>query len=826
MHGATGEIVGGVVALLLLAAATLAAATRLRFPFSIALLLLGILLAQLGSLFPYSRAILGELEISADLILFVFLPTLIFESAFHLDWRQLRRNLAPVLTLAVPGLLLSSLCIAGLLHWGTGMAFAQAWLLGSILSATDPVAVIALFKKLGAPQRLTILVEGESLFNDATAIVLSRILVGIAATNVLDSGQLIAGAGDFLVVFFGGILVGWLLAEIVVWLLGRVHAEAEIEITLTTVLAYLSFLLAEELLHVSGVMATVTAGLLYGHRGWMSVSSSIRAYLEHFWEYMAFVATALIFLMVGLSVNVGAILAQWQVLLWLLFGMLASRALVIYGLMPCVNRLPGAEPVGRAYQSVMYWGGLRGAIALAIVLSLPTELPFREDFISLVAGALLFTLLVQGLSINSLVRALGLDRQPLLDRFGIHEAEGAMAQRVLQRLPELRSGGLFSSAPLTSLQREYSAQAAAAQEALNQLESREFQASTREALMGMRILAEERQLLARLFDHGHIAERVMRLLVSSNAEAQDSVRQGHGLPSSRQPLDPPGRWSSLLARRLAAWREHLARRRLASEYQAAWVLYQTSSSILAEWPQLLPEPGGATARRLAATVTAWQEQARQTMDQTAEQFPEFAGTMQLRQAQRLALLAELDVIAQRQEHGSLCESAAGRMRRQRLESIAALRDLSVEALNLDPAALLRHVPLFAEADDAVIAELARAVRAWTLEPGAEVIRQHAPGDSLFLLARGVVRVEVATEQGSETIATLMAGDFFGESALLRQTPRTATVRTVTPCTLYELGRPAFLQACEQLPSLAATTAAVDRERQAELAQRTEPGGVP
>ena len=215
------------------------------------------------------------------------------------------------------------------------------------------------------------------------------------------------GAIDFVVVFVGGLVVGGLLGLLTGYALGKVE-DHFIEITLTTVLAYVSYLVAEEVLHVSGVMATIAAGLTIGGWGRMKISYAVRDYLEHFWEYVAFLANALIFLMVGLRVEPFALWATLGLLFWVVVALLVSRAVVIYGLMPFVQRLPRAEPMNRAYKAVIFWGGLRGAIALAIVLSLP---PFahREVFVALVMGAVLFTLLVQGLSIEPLVRWLGLD---------------------------------------------------------------------------------------------------------------------------------------------------------------------------------------------------------------------------------------------------------------------------------------------------------------------------------------------------------------------------------------------------------------------------------
>ena len=405
------EIVGGVVALLVIAVAIFAATKRLKLPFTVVLVMCGMGLSYLTRAYSDSLPPLHELEISPGLILFVFLPTLIFESAFNLDARQLRHNLGPVLTLAVPGLLLSTVIIGLIVSIATPVPFEAALLLGAILSATDPVAVVALFKKLGAPQRLTILVEGESLFNDATSIVLSRILVGVIVVGAASAGGIVESALDFLTVFLGGLVVGWFLGLITGWILGKVESDPLIEITLTTVLAYMSFLLAEEVFHASGVMAAIAAGLTLGGWGRMKISPSVRTYLEHFWEYIGFVANALIFLMVGLRVDLSALWSVIDLLLWVLLAMLVSRLLVVFGLVPLAGRLPGAEPVSLRYQSVMFWGGLRGAIALAIVLSLP-QFEQGEAFVTVVMGAVLFTLLVPGLTIEPLVRFLGLDRPP------------------------------------------------------------------------------------------------------------------------------------------------------------------------------------------------------------------------------------------------------------------------------------------------------------------------------------------------------------------------------------------------------------------------------
>src|SRR5215470_6557275 len=210
-------------------------------------------------------------------------------------------------------------------------------------------------------------------------------------------------------------------------------------------------------LGVSGVMATIGAGLTMGGWGRMKVSYAVRDYLEHFWEYVAFLANALIFLMLGLRVDLGALRATLGLLCWEVVAMLISRAAVVYGLMPFVQRWPQVQPINNAYKAVIFWGGLRGAIALALVLSLP---PFaqREVFVALVMSAVLYTLLVQGLSIEWLVRWLGLDAPPLADRLARLEGDFTAKQSAMDRLPALLSSGLFSGAIAMRLQVHYEKQ--------------------------------------------------------------------------------------------------------------------------------------------------------------------------------------------------------------------------------------------------------------------------------------------------------------------------------------------------------------------------------
>ncbi|MDP6723382.1 MAG: cation:proton antiporter, partial [Pirellulaceae bacterium] len=307
MHDLFATILG-VVGLLAISSVLLPVATRINFPFTVLLALVGVVLGGLVVAFGHTdiwligdfmRAV-SSLEITSDAVFFLFLPTLVFEAALSINVRQLLDDLLPILVLAIVGLLISTSMVGYALWWASGVSLVACLLLGTIVSATDPVAVIALFKDMGAPHRLATLVEGESLFNDATAIVLFSILAAM-----LVSGQDPAfGAGtlDFLRVFIGGVVVGYVLAWLTCNLIGLLQDVPLVEVTLTVCLAYLTFIVAEHYLHVSGVMAVVTAGLVLGSYGRTKISPESWDHLHVIWEQLAFWANSLIFFLVGLLV--------------------------------------------------------------------------------------------------------------------------------------------------------------------------------------------------------------------------------------------------------------------------------------------------------------------------------------------------------------------------------------------------------------------------------------------------------------------------------------------------------------------------------------------
>ncbi|MGD8872699.1 MAG: cation:proton antiporter [Gemmatimonadota bacterium] len=821
-------LVGAFVVLMVVAAIVDAVAKRVRVPFTVALVVAGALLAAVADRVGLLSPIAG-LEITPEAIFFVFLPTLIFQSAFHLDAKALRANLGPTLTLAVPGLLISTGLIGAIMHtaapWvSMRLSWPEALLLGSILSATDPVAVISLFSQLGAPKRLTVLVEGESLFNDATAIVLSRIILGVMAAGVVSGNALLGGAAAFVLVFFGGLLVGWALAWVAGTVIGAVESDSFIEITATTILAYLSFYIAEHALGASGVMAVVAAGVMIGGWGKLKVSASVAGYLKSFWDYMAGVANALIFLLVGLTVDLGALADALPILVWVVAAMLISRAVVVYGLLPVATKLPGAEPIDRGYRMVMYWGGLRGGIALAIALSLPETVASKDLIITIATGAVLFTLLVQGLTIERVVKHYALHVPPLSDRMARLEGLIAAKLRTIDQIPMLQAGGLFPPRVAADVRQRAASSLETLRSELDDLRTDALDVQQERRILYLRCFAEEKTLYYEMFTKGHLSAGAYRNLVHSIEIQTDAIRHDGSVPEFT--LHPPSgeRVGAALWRALEHWPglaglvERLRAGRTERDYEVAWARFHGDARVLRDLHQLLVTGAhrADTIEELKAYYMYWSENARSRLDQTAELFPEFVASAQDRLADRLALQAETEAIEEKAHAGTIPEGVAEAMILERRREIKALRRSQASKLAVDPDELLRKVPFFHGLPREEFQRVAAKLKRRTAPTGDPIVKQGDKGSSLFLVARGVVRVIREDEGRTIDLATLMAGDFFGEMALLHQIARTATCRAVTPCALYELARADLDDVIATCPAMADALKEADARRRDEL----------
>lgn len=514
-----------IIELLLVVSLVAIAVRRLRVPYTVALVVVGLLLT-------FRQPV--QLNLTPELILALFVPPLIFEAAFHIEFRRLRENLLPILALAVPGVLLTTVVVGLIVAAGVGTSLTTALVFGALISATDPVAVVALFRALGAPKQLTVLVEGESLLNDGTAIVIFNLMLAAALPVVVSaegghtgSFSLLGAVVDFVRVSAGGVLIGFGLGWLVAQLIARID-DYLIETTLTTVLAFGAYLLAERF-HVSGVLAVVAAGLVNGNIGPRGMSPTTRIVLFNFWEYLAFVANSLVFLLIGLEVNIPQIVAYIRPIAVAVLAVVVSRLLVVYGLTWLTNRGRRKVPVG--YQHVLFWGGLRGAISLALVLSLPAAFADRELLRVMTFGVVLFTLLGQGTTMSLLLRRLGIiGREEGKLEYERRHGRLMAARAARDRLRRLHDEGMISATTWEQLSLKVEEQIQKYLAAQNELlleqpalQSEEYDDARREGLRA------ERAMLATLSNEGVISEEVYGELVAEVDAALegDSAQASH-----------------------------------------------------------------------------------------------------------------------------------------------------------------------------------------------------------------------------------------------------------------------------------------------------------
>ena len=377
------------VGLLIIASVTAAAVEWVRIPYTVALVLVGLAVSALG--------LLQHVRLTSDVILLVLLPPLLFQAALELDVRSIGRAMPEILVLAIPGVIVSAILIGVPLARLSPLTIWPALLFGAFISATDPVAVVASFRRLGAPPALTAIIEGESLFNDGTALVLSSLLLAAAESGQFD-------VGGAVLAFFWSVLAGALIGVI----LGYIVSEATglvddplIEITLSVALAYGSYLLADDV-HASPAIAVVLAGMVYGSHGRVThVGEDSRQVLDNVWDYVAFLANAVLFISIGLAVSLPDLWRDREWVVPAVVIVLAARAIIVYSLTLALQR------ISLAYGHLLFWGSLRGGVALAIALSLPDTVSHHALILTMTFGVVLFTIVVQGISVEPLAGRLG-----------------------------------------------------------------------------------------------------------------------------------------------------------------------------------------------------------------------------------------------------------------------------------------------------------------------------------------------------------------------------------------------------------------------------------
>lgn len=478
---------------------------RIKFPFTAALLILGFvgqwLTKQYGLHLPVS--------LSPDFIYFVLLPLLLFGAAMHINLHQFRLQFKTIAFGATFGLLVAMFVVGVGISLVAGLPFGDSLLFGVLISATDPIAVLALFKQLGAPRRLALLADGESMFNDATAVIVFRILAGIVlAGEKVSSTLVIGGLWQLVYVFVGSIVVGALVGYLISLFIAWIQDDPLVETTLTLVAALMAFVAIEHYLGLSGVISSVAAGLVMGNWGRARFSAGVIEFVKIFWDYLGFLAVAVVFFFSALEMDVSLFVSTPWRYLAVVGVVLLARSVSTYLTYGITNRakLFADEPdVPMSWQHVLNWGGLRGVIPLVLVFSLPPGYPYREDILGFTLATFLFTLFVNGITIEALLKKFKL-HHPRNEEAIIKEQEDIFrieeAREKMHKLPKNEFNKKICDAVETKLKHEI-------REHEQILLKYASDAKQLERSLSLQTLVLQRKILERLFREGHLSEDVM-----------------------------------------------------------------------------------------------------------------------------------------------------------------------------------------------------------------------------------------------------------------------------------------------------------------------------
>ena len=777
----------------------------LRLPYAVIIACLGILVGAAATFFlrtdltdalnPVAVAILA-LPISSDVFLYVFLPTLVFQVTLGLNLRRMADDWVPILVLAVVAVFVATFVVGYALAMVSTLSLAAALLVGAIVSTTDPSAVVSIFRSISAPRRLARIIEGESLLNDAAAIALAALFLEFVMAGVPDPSVQSALA-RFPILLFGGVIVGWIAARIAIWVM-TLFARFELAvISVSIALPYLAYIIAEQSVGASGVIAVVIAAMTLQLVGPRRLPPATWINLREVWDLLAHWAGALIFILAALLIprmleNIS--FKDFGLILVVIVAAIAARAIILYGLLPLLAALRLSPVVQGPYRVAILWGGLRGAVTLSLALAV-TESPLVPDDIKrqvaiLATGFTLFTLLVQGTTLRSVIGWLGLDKLSPLDNALYNQVIAVALQTVREDLSSVTESYDLNKENIRAEAKLFGERLDGAVKAADN--SIDVLDKDRIALGLIALASAERDsILARFRDRTISSALSEQLLSDADAlieGARFAGRSGYKNASIRSL-----RFSRWL--RLAVFLHN----RLYFSMPLAQITATRFGLLLAQRLILRDLHGFIDGRirrihgrRVAELLHTMLDRRIERVEQALEglrlQYPGYAEEMERRFIRRTALRLE-----EREYDTLLDDGLIG----EEVHSVLAIdvrqrRDLAEAAprldLTLQKAELVRRFPLFSEMDDTVLSRLSRSLKTRYVNAGDRIIRRDSTERHVYFVATGAVELESAGQTWR-----MGRGDMFGQMNLLMRRPQRIEVRAIAPSTLLVLDEARFLR---------------------------------
>lgn len=801
----------------------------LRLPFSVLLAAIGMLIAAGASFLLHTdltdafddvaRAIL-DFPIGSTVFLYVFLPTLVFQTALTLDVRQMIPDWVPIFVLAVVAVIVATVVIGFALLPFAGQPLLLCLLVGAIVATTDPVAVVGIFRDIGAPARLGRLVEGESLLNDAAAITLFSMFLAIFVAGETP------GFGDtalsFLWTLCGGALVGHLAARAAAWLIGRLPDARSAAVSISFALAYLVFIACEQLLGVSGVIAVVVAGMTMSLLGPSRASPDGWSYLTGFWDQVAFWASSLVFVLAAILVpRLLASLSMFDFFLILVVAVAAllARGLILFLLLPLLSLLRLSPQISIPYRVVILWGGLRGAVTLALALSVTEHDTIPDDiqrFVAILAtGFVLFTLLIQGTTMRWVISSLGLNLLSPRDAAMRGQVLAVALENVREAVANAAELYKVSSATALAEARRY---AERIDEAASAGQGRELTDKERLSLGLLTLAGRERELIIERMRARTVSTALLPTLLAHAETLLDRARTGGWQEyqrAAKQTLAFGWKFglAQFLHRRLHASGplERLLARRFELLFVVRTILEELDPFIDSK---IVPILGMRVGEVLHEIVHRRQEAVDTGLDALRLQYPLYAESLERRLLRKIALRQEELEYTILFEDGLIGPELYDNLRR----SVDADRKEADRQRRLDLAVtareLVSELPLFADLTGEQLTEVTKLLQPLFVIPGEQIIRRGAPGDAVYFIASGAL--EVSLPDGRKV--RLGRGDVVGEMALLHGLPRQSDVHAISYCFLLRLDVRAFQGFLERHPGIRQSIEQVAAQRAAENAE--------